>query len=164
MAPVSFCAMARDARPKINEFGPIIDCNKKKASSYSAFVSGRKEKQFRHFFDRSANICRLPCSRVRKASGRIELTIRNLYDGLEVRRTGKFISAARLVGRMFCKTICRETMMHIQMKPSGRGIRAESKRPGFPVPYFALFSSELKALSWRSMLQREADCCRSAAA
>ena len=42
-----------------------------------------------------------------KASGRIELTIRNLYDGLpvrrvapcdglEVRRTGKFISAARL--------------------------------------------------------------------
>ena len=41
-----------------------------------------------------------------KASGRIELTIRNLYDGLpvrrvapcdglEVRRTGKFISAAR---------------------------------------------------------------------
>ena len=45
----------------------------------------------------------------RKAGGRIELTIRNLYDGLpvrraapcdglEVRRTGKFISAARLNG------------------------------------------------------------------
>ena len=44
----------------------------------------------------------------RKASGRIELTIRNLYDGLpvrrvvpcdglEVRRTGKFISAGRLI-------------------------------------------------------------------
>ena len=42
-----------------------------------------------------------------EARGRIELTIRNLYDGLpvrrvapcdglEVRRTGKFISAARL--------------------------------------------------------------------